>query len=139
VSERIPVGKIEVPEGWEVSTELKLIQPAAKDQSRAAITVSRYASMTDPSPALTSFLNQLQQHAPSMKRAGDGEAVFEDGGRGAYAIVRYEVQPGRSVAQCHVFRRDGDTTSHLTATVEGTDADRLGGELLAVLSTFSPV
>ncbi len=152
MSEQIPIGQFKVPSGWDVSTEIRMIEPSAPaiaaplrakksgEKSRASLTASRYASEhKDAAAALTSFLKRLAAHAPNMKRIGEGALRFEDGNEGQYAVVTYELDPGRAVAQCHAFRMDQQTTSHLTASVEAFDSQRITNELLGVLATFRPI
>jgi hypothetical protein len=149
---RILAGDLAVPRGWEVSTEIRIIEPPAPaiaaplsakkgaEKSRASVTVSRYdAEHADAAGAMKSFLKTIAAHASNLKTIEEGTLAFDDGAEGPFSIVRYDVQPGRQVAQCHAFRLDGATVSHLTATVEAFDAARISRELLPVLATFRPI
>jgi hypothetical protein len=150
VTAKIPFARLDAPDGWEVSTEVRIVEPAAPaiaaplsakkapPKSRASITVSRYdADHPDPNAAMGRFLKALAAHAGAMKKVGEGPLAFADGGSGVHAIVTYDIE-GRSVAQCHAFRIDDRVVTHLTATVEAFELDRITEDLIPILSTFRP-
>lgn len=145
----IPEIHLDVPPGWEASVEIELLEPAADalgaplalqnaaPRPRANILVKRSPSdERDPAEALHSFLIELGRHAQALKRLDEGKLTFADGAVGAFATVSYDAAPGLRVSQRHLYRVDGGTITHLTASVEDRDRRKIEEELTPIMKTF---
>lgn len=144
----IPHGRLPIPDGWEVTLEIRAVGPvkagpkaalalsAQAQESRPAITVLRRVG--DPTTAkvmLNAFLKRLEAEVAGLQIADRGPLSFGDGVVGEAATVSFEVLPGAMSHQRHAYRMDQGVVTHLI----GSAGDRTSlSELEATLRAFTP-
>lgn len=147
----VPSAHLTIPDGWEVSLELRATAPeeqgltaplAMKSDNprpRANVTISRRAAEpTTPKVMLNAFLKHMTASIKDLKTLGRETLRFADGVESEAATVSYEVEPGVRVVQRHVYRIDDGIVTHFVASAVEQDRNKLDRALKDVLVSFRP-
>jgi hypothetical protein len=143
-----PLGLLPGLDDWEVViADVRLRAPAAeppplmsakKAQPNPGPTISirRGRGAGTAEQALAEFLSAFGKQASGLETLERGTTVFDDGASGVHALIAFDGDAGR-VAQLHVYRADGGLVTHLTATIQQREANRIEAELHPMLRRFT--
>lgn len=147
---KLSTGTLDVPETWEVRTQVTLLEPEDKalvdpklpppaSAPRANLVISRHAAAnTNPAEALQDFLKSSAREIPQFKLLGQESVEFHDGGHGESVSLTFPATATVQLAQRHVFRVDDDTMTQIVITVDAYRVDELDTTLMELLKSFHP-
>lgn len=147
---KLSTGTLDVPETWEVRTQVTLLEPEDKTLSdpmllpstsapRANLVVSRQAhGNTSPEDALEDFLKHSAREIPQLRVLGKENLEFDDGGHGASVSIAFPATAAVQLAQRHVFRVDDGTLTQIVITVDDYRANELDTALRELARSFRP-
>jgi len=145
----IPVGTIDIPNGWETRTQISLLEPIRKLDApmslkpaapapRTNVILIRRPTNLDVGAEALAVLEEVRGQFPGLEVVNESEVTFADGKKGRAFTIAFDAMERLRVTQRHIFRVDDGVFTELTATAAVQQWAQVQGNLEKMMLSYRP-
>jgi hypothetical protein len=127
------LGSLELSGEWKLSGQVELVETAFSGSPLSVVIRRTPTAHTQVEAAIGQIVEELRANFRGLFADGPKAQAFEDGAAGAAVTTRLAIGPGLAALQLHAVRIDRGVLTHLSATLDEKQGQRLAavGKLIA--------